>query len=345
MNIAGISCAVPKTIARPEDAYERIGRDDVCKIVNNSSVQTRRIVTSDVTASDLCVDATKPLLEQLGWERDSIDLLVFVTQTPDYILPATAYSIHDRLGLADRCLTFDVNLGCSGFTHGLMLIRSLLQSGVGQRALLLCGDTISKIAGLNDRGTCLLFGDAGTATAIELDDRKPDQFRAASWGSEGSGYSSLIVPGGAFRDPWKPEFLQEEEAEDGNRRHRTDLKMDGAKIFQFTIRRVPPMVREVLEKANWTAEKVDAFVFHQANKFIIDYLRRKLKVPEEKVPTCLEEFGNTSSASIPLTLITRMAEQLAQPQKLVFVGFGVGLSWSAIAMETRDIITLPLIEV
>lgn len=343
MRLVGVSCAVPSDVAAAAEACDRLGADDVGKIVKNSGVERRRVAPETVTSSDLCVAAARPLLERVGWSPQAVELVVFVSQTPDYVLPATAYCIHERLGLADTCMAFDVNLGCSGFTHGLLVVRGLMMAEGIRRALLLCGDTITKLANPMDRGTALLFGDAGSAAA--LDNEGPDQLRAAAWGSEGTGAGYLMVPGGGFRQPWREEFLQAEEDADGNRRRRVDLRMDGAQIFNFTIRRVPAVISQALERAKWQKEDVDYYLFHQANKFIINYLRNKLKVAPEKVPTCLEEFGNASCASIPQTMVLRLGESLAENLRLMLVGFGVGLSWSAVAMATSGCVHVPLIEV
>jgi len=194
-----------------------------------------------------------------------------------------------------------------------------------------------------DRGTGLLFGDAGAAAA--LDNEGPDQVRGSTWGSEGAGWEHLIVPAGGSRTPWKPEHLEFVKDTDGNSRRAIDVKIDGTQVFNFTIRRVPPVVLSTMQKAGWPLEEVDYFLFHQANKFMIDYLRRKVKAPTEKVPTCLEEFGNTSSASIPQVMVTRLAERLASPSKLILVGFGVGLSWSAVAIQTSGLVVSNLLEV
>ena len=344
MRLVAVSCCVPRNSVSAEAVYERFGQEEVQKIVRNSGVRARRIVAPSVTTSDLCFESAQALLDASGWDRSSIDAVVFVTQTPDYGIPATSHILQDRLGLSDRTFCFDVNLGCTGFTHGLLLGEGLLDGLGMNRVLVLVGDTTSRSCSQWDRSVCLLFGDAGGAALLEREG--PQQVAGRVWGADGSGALFIQRPASGFRHQATAESFVLKETEGGNRRSDMDTVMDGAQIFNFTIKRVPPMVNDVLAKAEWTADEVDAFVFHQANKFIIDYLRRKLKVPAEKAPTCLEEFGNTSSASIPLTMVTRMREQLeAGPAKLVLVGFGVGLSWSSVAMQTEGVRVLPLIEV
>ncbi len=344
MRIVGLSCATSKQIVSAEEAYEVFGKEDVEKIVKNAGVRTRHVVDKDTTTSDLCFAAADPLLDELSWERESVDAMIFVTQTPDYILPATGYVLHEKLGASNHCFVFDVNLGCSGFTHGLLVAKGLMNGMGMNRVLLMTGDTATKPVCSQDRGAALLFGDAGMACA--LDNEQDEQVQGWNWGADGTGVSYLIIPAGGFRDPWSVENAQVREQPDGSLRANVHTFMDGAQIFNFTIKRVPSMITKALEMAGWATDEVDAYVFHQANKFIINYLRSKLKVSTEKVPTCLEEYGNTSSASIPQTIVTRLREQVSsQRQKLLFAGFGVGLSWSAVGMETEPFTCLPLIEI
>lgn len=344
MKLVGVSSAVPKAVVAAEQAEARLGKEEVERIVRNAGVRKRRVAPPDVTACDLNVVSARALLAELDWPAESVDLLVHVTQTPDHFLPGSAYVAHGKLGLSHHCLAFDISLGCSGFTHGLIVVQALLASGRFRRALLLCGDTISRVTYAEDRGTALLFGDAGSATALEASEGT-DELCAAVWGSDGGGTQHLIVPAGGFRQPWNPSCLDVEASADGSRRRPCDLFMDGAQVFNFTLKRVPSMVEDVLAKAQWTRESIDAFVFHQANNFMLDYLRRKMVLPVEKVPISLTEFGNTSCASIPLTMVTRLGNRLGAPTRLVLVGFGVGLSWSAAAIHATGVKVAPLVEV
>lgn len=342
MRITGICCSVPKNIVKPEQFYELLGEDDTNKIVQTIGVKERRCTCQATTAADLCETAAKNLLESLGWQPETVDLLVYVTQTPDFFLPGTSYVLHEKLGMSDHCLCLDISAGCSGFMHGLITCHSLLQQGRVSRALLLCGDTISRITNPRDKSTNMLFGDAGSATALEASTE--DELRAVAWGSDGLGTKHLMVPGGAFRNPWHPDMLESKEDEHGNWRKPSELFMDGAQVFNFTIKRVPPMIQSVLTEADWAIEDVDAFVFHQANKFMLEFLRKKIKIPPEKMAVCLDKYGNTSSASIPLTISSELRDTLKSPATLVLAGFGVGLSWSAIGLQTKNVNVLPIVE-
>ncbi|MFO0722504.1 MAG: ketoacyl-ACP synthase III [Myxococcota bacterium] len=321
------------------------------RVVKNIGVLEHREAAPGTTAADLCIAAAEPLLERLGWERSTVDGIIFITQSPDFFLPGTAHRIQTALKLSDKTFCFDVNLGCSGFSHGLLIAKGMFAGGLMKRALLLCGEvttdtirpSVKNLVHHHDLGNALLFGDAGTATALEASDG--ESILGAMWGADGSGMHLISVPGGAFRCFWSPEILNPVADEQGVMRRPLDLRINGAAIFNFTIRRVPGLCEEALRRAGWKQDDLDAMVFHQANKFILDFLRKKMGVAEEKVPFSIEEYGNTSSASIPLTMITRMADRLKQRTRTLSVGFGSGLSWSAVAMETENVAVVPLIEV
>jgi len=343
VRLAGLASAVPIEKSPAQEEAEVFGLAETQKIAASTGINGRRLAVQGVCASDLCLEASVTLLESLGWERSSVDALVFVTQSPDYLLPATACSLHGRLGLDPACAAFDVNLGCSGHTYGIWMISHLIASGAVRRALLLTGDT-ARMVGREDRSARLLFGDAGTATAFEASPGAPPiHFRV---GTDGSGQNELIIPAGGFRLP-RAEGTGRPTAEpDGNIRSLDDLYMNGTEIFLFTIARVPSMIRETLKDAAWSIDDVDSFVLHQANQFILKHLAKTMKLPAEKVPFSLGDFGNTSSASIPLTMSVTLGDALRErPQKLVLAGFGVGLSWSSVAIETDRIVAPPLVEV
>lgn len=331
VKIAGVAAALPP--ARSD--VEPIGGmapAELAKVVASTGVKARHVVPPGMCTSDLCVAAAERLLARLGWERSTIDLLIFVTQTPDYVLPATACSLHGRLGLAKHCAAFDVNLGCSGYVYGLSLAGTHLQTGAASRVLLLVGDTISKVVSPQDRSVAYLFGDAGTATALERSDGAPKMHFVT--GSDGSGAPHLQIPGGMFRAPSSEETRTLVAHEGGNVRSAEHLYMNGPEIFNFTIREVPAMIGAVLATAGWGMDEPDGFVLHQANRFMLDYLAKRMKLPADRVVLALENFGNTSSASIPLALCERLPHRLAQgPAKLVLAGFGVGFSWAAAAVE------------
>ncbi len=342
VNIAGIASAVPETFLTVADDSEIFGQEEMRKLSESTGVQKRHIAPKEMCTSDLCFAAAEKLLSELNWSRDSIDTLIFVSQTPDYFLPATSCSLHHRLGLSKHCAAFDLNLGCSGYVYGLWVASNLLSQGNVKRLLLLVGDTITKLTSPQDRSVAPLFGDAGTATALEH--HQNADAMVFQMGTDGSGEPHLIVPVGAFRQPHTEKTTQRKERESGNIRSDEDLYMNGTEIFTFTLREVPKLINSTLNAAEWTLESVDTFVMHQANRFMLQHLTKKMKLPPEKVIVTLADYGNTSSASIPLA-ITHSLTQRSKNNilRLVLAGFGVGFSWGAVALTFKNIILPDLV--
>lgn len=334
--LAGIASAVPEQQSSFESEKEFFGEAEVLKISESTGVKSRYVAPDNMCTSDLCCRAAERLLDELGWSRDSVDALVFVTQTPDYVLPATSCSLHGRLGLPKRCAAFDVNLGCSGYVYGLWLASQFVATGSAQRVLLLVGDVATRPASPLDRSVALLFGDCGTATAIEGDNEASPMI--FSLGTDGKGENHLIIPAGSFRTPHSEETARRAECDGGNIRSDEDVYMNGAEIFTFTLREVQPMVKAVVEAKNWDSDDVDGYVMHQANKFMLKHLAKRMKLPDDKVVLALEEYGNTSSASIPLAMTHALRERLQDGgMNLVLAGFGVGFSWGAVALRVESL--------
>lgn len=342
VRVQGVSAAVPIAVAGLAEVAQVFGQDDATKLAKITGVETRHISSVTCCTSDLCGAAAEALLLDLGWSRDSVDLLIVVTQTADYTLPATACVLHGRLALAKSCAAFDVNLGCSGYVYGLWLAASLIASGQAKRALLLVGDTITKLISPSDRSVVPLFGDAGTATAIEAEGASPPM--SFSLGTDGTGSPHLIVSAGAFRHPRSPETGVRRQRDDGNTRSDEDLYMDGAEVFAFTMREVPGLLKGIVQHHGWDLPRVDAWVLHQANDFMIKHLAKKAGLPSDRVILALRGFGNTSSASIPLAMVARLRDRLTQGREcLVLAGFGVGLSWAAVALGLGPLVIPPLV--
>lgn len=323
--IAGVVSCVPTQ--EIDNAYfaERFGQASVNDVVKMIGVETRRWADESTTTRDLCRVAGKRLLDGLGWEPDGVDALIFVSQTPDFRLPATACALQAELGLPTSCIAFDINLGCSGYPYALWLGMTMIQSGAARRVLLAVGDTVTKIVDPQDRATAMLFGDAGTMTALEASDgAEPAHFVL---GTDGRGAANLIVPEGGFRNGAASDPRLKE-------RDPACLFMDGGEIFNFTLRAVPPLVTRTLGLAGQPADSYAAFLFHQANRFMLNHLAKKAKLPADRVPININQFGNTSSASIPLLMTTSMRSQLLeQGGRLAMFGFGVGYSWGGASLN------------
>lgn len=334
--IAGIVSCIPAEELANEHFHAQFGQAGVDEVIKMIGVQTRRRVDATTSTRDLCRHAGLRLLTSLAWEPESVDALIFVSQTPDFRLPATACALQAELGLSTSCIAFDINLGCSGYPYALWLGMTMVQTGAARRVLLAVGDTISKMVDHTDRATALLFGDAGTMTAIEAG---PDEQAHFILGTDGRGATNLIVPQGGFKD-----YSASGDARLASR-DPACLFMDGGEIFNFTLRAVPPLVARTMAYADSDAGQYDAFLFHQANLFMLKHLAKKSKLPPEKVPFNIDRFGNTSSASIPLLLTTDMAQQLRQgPTKIAMFGFGVGYSWGAASLTIGPLDVVETIE-
>ncbi len=331
--IAGVVSCVPTRVVDNAPFIERFG-DKAREIEKMTGVRERRWTNPETTTADLCQRAAETLLDRIGWTRDTVDALFFVTQTPDYRLPATACALQGRLGLGKHVIAFDVNLGCSGYPYGLWLAMTTVASGAARRVLLLVGDTITKTVDSEDRSTAMLFGDAGTATAIEIDEAGHARFIL---GTDGLGERQLMIAEGAYRAAPIP-------AEDVAGPKADALYMDGGAIFNFTLATVPSLVAATLEEGGGI-DQFDAFLFHQANAFMLRHLAKKAKLPAERVPMNIDRFGNTSSATIPLLMTTELADRLRDtPTRLGMFGFGVGFSWGSVDIEVGPLACVETID-
>ncbi|HOD55446.1 MAG TPA: ketoacyl-ACP synthase III [Candidatus Cloacimonadota bacterium] len=341
--IKGISACVPVNKEDNKDLTLFADQHEASKFIEATGVEFRHIVRdSGICTSDLCFNAAHRLMDDLNWNAEDIDCLIFVSQTPDYILPATSCILQERLKLSQNCYAMDISLGCSGWVYGLSVISSLISSGFMKKGLLLAGDTTSVTKSAEDKSTYPLFGDAGTATAVEYaPESDPMIF---NFGTDGKGYEAIIIPDGGFRSFFSEKSFVTEEIEPGIKRNRLQSILNGPAVFTFAITKAPKSVNALLEYFNIEKESIDYFIFHQANFFMNEKIRTKLKIDKEKTPYCLREFGNTSSASIPLTLVDLGANSLKN-KKLLACAFGVGLSWASVVFESGQIHVSSLIEI
>ncbi|MFM2400138.1 MAG: hypothetical protein RL341_2295 [Pseudomonadota bacterium] len=313
--VAGIATCVPPLVVDNLACGAQYGEVEVRKVVAMAGVKRRHVVDAGVTAADLCFVAAKDLLARLNWSPESITGLIFVTQSPDYWLPSTSCVLHKLLGLPPSCAAFDVGLGCSGYPYGLYLAASMLRAGGQQRILLLHGETPSKFTSPEDHATTLLFSDAGSATALEMDAQAQDSVFGLF--TDGMGFQDLIIRGGGFRNR-SPENPRDQ-----------FLSMDGAAIFNFTVKRVPELIKDTLQFGGWTVADIDQYFFHQSNRFIMKHIAKKCGLPESSVPIVLEDFGNSGGPSVPLVLTQSMAADRSAAVRAMLLGYGVGLSWAS----------------
>ena len=301
------------------------------KILEKTGIAERRIAASDETAGDLAERAARRLFEDHEVAPASIDFLLFCTQAPDYILPATACVLHARLGLRAQAGALDFSLGCSGFVYGLSLAKGLIDSGQAERVLLLTADTYSKLIHPMDKSVRTLFGDGAAATLVEAVDADQPAIGPFVYGTDGEGANNLLAPAGGFRRPRDAETAVERVDASGNVRSLDHLYMNGPAIMAFTLREVPRAIDRLLGASRSTMEDFDAFVFHQANAFMLERVRRKLDIPADKFVIHMAQSGNTVSSTIPIALTTLLKDDL--PRRIMLVGFGVGYSWAAASIN------------
>ena len=343
VRIVGISACVPKDVEENTE-YPFFKDGEAAKVIASTGIERRRIASADVTASDLCQRAAEKLLTELKWDKSEIDCLIFVSQTHDYIMPATSCILQHKLGLPTSCCTFDISYGCSGWIYGMCVMSTMLSAGVMKKGLLLVGDTPSKFKSRKDKTAWPLFGDAGTATALEFQkDYSSDM--CFSLFADGAGYKSIIINDGGCRSPFSAKSLIETEYDDGVIRRPLDSVMDGMSVFAFGLKRAPEVVADILKLSNHTIEDVDYFLFHQANLFLNEKIRKKIGVSVDKVPYSLRDFGNTSCTTIPLTICHTFSSAKEFVDKLIVAtAFGVGLSLGSMCTNTGDIEHLSMTE-
>ncbi len=296
-------------------------------------IERRHVAPVGTTTLDLCEAAARDLITGAAVDPATIDAIICVTQTPDHWQPCNANLLHGRLGLAKSAAAFDINQGCSGWIYGLHIAASLLEAGGAQRILLLAGDTVTQCIHPADRATVPLFGDAGSAALLERKEGTTSSWFALH--SDGTGHGAIKIPAGAYRQPSDASTRIERQAEDGSVRTDEHLFMSGIEVFNFTLREEPGAIRELLMFAGMSIDEIDAFVFHQANPFILKNLAKRLRLPEEKVPMrTAAHFGNQSSASVPATLAYELGDALRMDcKRVVCSGFGVGLSWGSCLLD------------
>jgi len=332
IRLAGIAAAVPETKVLMEQLpFPTSKHKD--QFTRHVGVSEKRFSNNLLTAGDLCLSAATQLLTELQWDSSSVGVLVLITQSPDRLMPSTAINLQEKLGLPHSCLAFDINLGCSGWVYGISVVSSLMQTQGIKRGLVLAGET-SVLTSEDYLGYFPLMGDAGTAAALELSkDIEPMHFQ---FYSDGSRFQAIHAPNSGAR------HFADGGIESGLK---YKAQMDAAQVLRFCLHDVVPNIQSFMEKHQADTENVDHFVFHQANQLINESMRKKLNIPVGKFPYSIGQFGNTSSASIPLTIVTQLNEQLASKQTLLCSGFGVGLSMAHVLLKTEHVKCLPLIEV
>lgn len=318
--------------------------DEVRKVVDKVGVAERRFVDDKTCASDLCYAAAEKLFADNNINREEIDLLLFLSQTPDYRMPATSILLQDRLGLASSTMAFDLSLGCSGFISAMSIVYSMMQNKGFRKALLLNGETRSKVYSRKDRREAFIFGDAGVAALIERDEKFSESY--FSLNSDGSRGDLIMIPGGGYRNMSSLETLKEKVVDEyGNIRTDENGRMNGADVFNFVIIEVPKDIKRLMAVSGEDIQKMDYYVFHQANAFINNYIAKKMKLDKKRIPWTIQKFGNTSSVSVPLTIVSELKDKMQGNKKLMMSAFGVGMAWATAIVPFVDCKISEIVEI
>ncbi|MDX2150329.1 MAG: ketoacyl-ACP synthase III [Bryobacteraceae bacterium] len=321
---------LPERVLSTEQLSAEFPEWSVAKIDAKTGIQCRHIAGDHECSSDLAVAAARKLFATGVCRPEDIDYILLCTQSPDYFLPTTACLLQERLGIATTTGAIDINQGCSGFVYGLGLAQGLIETGQAANVLLLTAETYSKYIHARDKSVRTIFGDAAAATLVSAVDAAEPFLGPFVYGTDGAGAENLIVPVGAMRKARTPETALEVEDESGGVRTAENLFMNGLEVFNFAVERVPESIRGVLQKSGRSHEDIDLFVFHQANRYMLDHLRKKLQIPAEKFQVSMAHCGNTVSSTIPIALKHASAEgRIAKGQIALLAGFGVGYSWAA----------------
>ena len=343
IRISAVAAAVPKTVVKVDSFADKFGKDYVERFKETTGVHQYRKTKEHQTASDLCFTATEKIITEKKLNLSEIGALVFVAHSTDYRRPATACVLHKRLNLKKDCIAFDINLGCSAFVYGLQAVCALMQNSDIRKALLLVGETLTKMTNPKDQSVSMIFGDAGSAILLEKEESGLETSIQGILKTDGNGYQDIIAPAGGFRNMNAPhdDFIWP----DGNIRNLYNTIMQGENVFSFTISDVPRTIKDFFAKTGTTIEDYDCFAFHQANLFITNMLAKKLKADILKFPISLNRYGNTSAPAIPLTICDAYGKNsLSQKLNFLMCGFGVGLSWGVCSAEINISDIYPIIE-
>lgn len=340
VGIRAISACVPQNISKNSDLGYLMPEDEIEKTINSIGIREKRFVDDDVTASDLCFKAAEKLIEDNNIDRNSIDMVLFLSQLPDYKIPATAPILQHRLGLPTTTAALDLSLGCSGWVYALSTAMAYASMEGINRVLLLDGETFSKFVNRMDKVDAPLYGDAGTATLVEKTD---DDFETMFLlYSDGSGEDAVKIKAGEGRFKTTVENLKEHIEKDGSILSDNEVFMSGMDVFNFVMRTVPRSIKDLCAQKEIELASVGHLVLHQANKFMTDFIAKRIKYPIERVPYCLDRYGNTSSPSIPLTISSELSNQPLNDA--IVSGFGAGLSWATAHVSLANCKVSPVIE-
>lgn len=327
VGITAMSAAVPKRVIKNREYTDVFSAQEANDIVDKTGIEERRFADDETCSSDLCFAAAEKLIADNNINKEEIDLLVFISQTPDYRMPATSVTLQHRLGLPHSTIAFDISLGCSAFMYGLSVVYGMMEHSNLRKALILDGETRSKVYSPRDRRSAFLFGDGGVAALVE---RNPKFGKSTfSLNSDGSRADLIMIPAGGYRKMSSAETVAERVVDEfGNMRSEEQGYMRGGDVFNFVIREIPRDIKNTLAFAEKEIGSFDYVVFHQANNFINSYIAKKMKLDTAKIPSTIGKFGNTSSVSVPITIVSELKDKLSGKKELLLSAFGVGMTWA-----------------
>lgn len=344
VGITAMSAAVPKRVVVNREYTNVFTKEEADEIVDKTGIEQRRFADENTCSSDLCLAAAERLIADNSIEKEDIDLLVFISQTPDYRMPATSVTLQHRLGLGNKTIAFDINLGCSAFLYGLSVVYGMMERSGLKKALLLDGETRSKVYSPRDRRSAFLFGDGGVAALIERDAKFGRS--TFSLNSDGSRADLIMIPAGGYRKMSSAETVVEKVVDEfGNMRSEEQGYMRGGDVFNFVIREIPRDIKNTLAHTEKTVDNFDYVVFHQANNFINSYIAKKMKLDAARIPSTIAKFGNTSSVSVPLTIVSELKGKLDGKKDLLMSAFGVGMTWATAVVPFVDCRISDIVEV
>lgn len=344
VGITAMGAAVPQQVVRNREYTEVFSAEEATEIVEKTGIEERRFADAETCSSDLCYAAAERVIADNNINKEDIELLVFISQTPDYRMPATSVVLQHRLGLPNNTIAFDISLGCSAFLYGLSVVYGLMERSGLKKALLLDGETRSKVYSPRDRRSAFLFGDGGVAAIIERDPKFGKS--TFSLNSDGSRADLIMIPAGGYRKMSSAETVVEKVVDEfGNMRSDEQGYMRGGDVFNFVIREVPKDIKRTLEYTQKTVDDFDYVVFHQANNFINSYVAKKMKLDTTKIPSTIAKYGNTSSVSVPLTIVSELRTKLEGKKDLLMSAFGVGMTWATAIVPFNDCKISEIVEV
>lgn len=341
VGISSISACIPPNISYNSSLVNMLSKDTLDKLINTIGINEKRYVDDSTCSSDLCFRAAEKLISDNGINKDEIDILLFMTLMPDYVSPPTSVILQERLGLSTNTACMDLSMACSGYIYALSAAYAYATQPFIRKVLVLVGETMSKVSNKRDRVNFPLYGDAGTACIVEKGDFGDSFFMLDS---DGRGEDLVKIPFGGFRNRVTPDNLIDKEREEGNFRKDTDITMDGMATFDHAIVAIPRQVKKLMKEINITNDDIDYVISHQANKMMVSFIMKRLKVDLSKVPFCLEKYGNTSCASIPLTIVSELSSKMGGRKRLLLSAIGAGWSYATAYLSTIDLKVSEMIE-